>query len=86
MERITPEQISTLMNEAEYQVAHRMFDKQCIVVAKLRNGFTIVGESACIDPNDYNEEIGFNLAKARIEQRLWELEGYALQKSLAGEL
>lgn len=86
MERITPEQISTLMNEAECQVVHRMFDKQCIVVAKLRNGFTIVGESACIDPSDYNEEIGFNLAKARIEQRLWELEGYALQKSLAGEL
>lgn len=86
MNRITPKQINTLMEEAEYLEFHKVFGKQCVVVAKLKNGFTIVGESACIDPNNYDPKIGFSLAKQRIEQKLWELEGYALQKVLAGEL
>lgn len=86
MTRVTQNQINTILEEAEYEVFHKIFGKQCIVVAKLKNGFTVVGESACIDPNNYDEQIGFDLAKKRIENRLWELEGYALQKCLAGEL
>lgn len=86
MNTITIEQINMLLDEAEYSVAHRLFDKQCIVVAKLKNGFTITGESACVDPANYDEEIGFTIAKNQIAQKLWELEGYALQKSLAGEM
>ena len=86
MNRVTHKQINTLLDEAEFKVFHKVFDKQCIVIAKLRNGFTIVGGSACIDPKNYDEEIGFELACKQIENKLWELEGYAIQKCLAGEL
>lgn len=86
MNKITQAQIDTLLIEANYQIAHRVFGKQCIVIAQLRNGFTIIGESACVDPNNYDEEIGHSLAMKRISDKLWELEGYSLQKVLAGEL
>lgn len=79
---VTKEQIDEIMNEAEYEVFHRIFDKQCIVVAKIYNGFTIVGESACVEPSNYVESIGIEIAKKRIEEKLWELEGYKLQNTI----
>jgi Phage protein (N4 Gp49/phage Sf6 gene 66) family len=84
--RITQEQIDAILHEAEYQIYHRVFEKYCIVVARLNSGFVISGESACIDPANYDEQLGFKYAKERIANKLWELEGYALQKCLAGEL
>lgn len=80
---VTKEQIQEIMENSEFEVFHKVFDKQCLVVAKLPNGFTVVGESACVDPNNYDEEIGFNLAKSRIENKIWELEGYKLQNTLS---
>lgn len=79
---VTKEQIQSILDNSEYEVFHRVFDKQCLVVAKLPNGFTIVGESACVDPNNYDEQIGFDLAVDRIKNRIWELEGYNLQNQL----
>lgn len=79
---VTKEQVQEIMDNSEYEVFHRVFGKQCIVVAKLPNGFTVVGESACVDPNNYDETIGANIAKSRIENKIWELEGYKLQNSI----
>ncbi|RFA37041.1 hypothetical protein CAI16_02920 [Virgibacillus dokdonensis] len=82
--KVTKEQIDDIMVHSEYEVFHKIFDKQCVVVAKLPNGFTVIGESACVNPKIYDEEIGENLAKKRIEDRIWELEGYKLQCNLKG--
>lgn len=71
--------ISMMLQESEYEVFHKIFGKQCVVVAKLPNGFTIVGESACVDPDIYDEDIGHDLALKDIEKQLWMLEGYLLQ-------
>ncbi len=76
---VTIEQINNIMDNSKFEVFHKVFAKQCIVVAKLPNGFTIVGESACVDPGMYDEDIGEALAKKNIVNRLWELEGYLLQ-------
>ena len=81
--KVTKEQIDAILEAAEYQTFHRVFGKQCIVVAKLPNGFTIVGESACVDPTNYDDDIGFKLAVERIRSKVWELEGYALQVALS---
>ena len=80
---VTKAQVDEILNNSEFEVFHKVFGKQCLVVAKLPNGFTVVGESACVDPSNYDEEIGFNIAKSRIENRIWELEGYKLQNSLS---
>lgn len=80
---VTKEQIKGIMDNTEYKVLHRIFDKQCVVVAKIYNGFTIVGESACVDPKKYEEDIGYGLALKDIENQLWMLEGYLLQSKLS---
>jgi len=82
MTKVSQERINQLMDGAEYQVFHAVFDKQCIATAKLSNGFTIVGQSACVDPANYDEEIGLDLAKKDIERQLWSLEGYLLQNTV----
>lgn len=76
---VTKEQIEKILKESKYEAFHRVFEKQCIVVALLPNGFTIVGESACVDPKNYEESIGYELALEKIEDQLWMLEGYLLQ-------
>ncbi len=52
--------------------------------AYLPNGFKVgYGESACVDPNNFNEADGQKYAKERCIQnatnKLWELEGYLLK-------
>lgn len=79
---ITEKHIDDLFNQMEFETFHRVFGKQCLIVAKLPNGFTVVGESACVDPTNYNEQIGAEIALKRIKEKIWELEGYKLQDSL----
>jgi len=77
--KVTLEQVNEILENSEFEVFHKIFNKQCIVVAKLPNGFTVLGESACVDPTNYDEEIAIDLAKKRIVNKIWELEGYLLQ-------
>lgn len=49
----------------------------CILT--LRNGFTVTGESACVSPENYDEEIGRRIAYANAKQKVWALMGYALR-------
>lgn len=81
---VTQLQIESLLAEAEFEVK-TFYDKVTVVVAKLPNGFTIVESSACVDPANYDENIGIEICKKRIENQLWQLEGYLLQEKLYGE-
>lgn len=49
-----------------------------VCVIKLRNGFTVTGESACVDPANYRREIGEKIAYDNARNKIWLLEGYAL--------
>lgn len=84
---VTQLQIEALLAETEFEV-QTFYNKVTVVVAKLPNGFTIVESSACVDPTNYDEALGIDICKKRIENQLWQLEGYLLQEQLykAGEL
>lgn len=58
------------------------FGKTTVVAMKLPNGFVLVESSSCVDPLNYDEAIGVQICKQRLEARLWELEGYRLQERL----
>ena len=79
--KITKEKIDYLMDTADYEVI-TAFEKCTIVTARLKNGFILTESSACVDPKNYDLELGIKYAKAKIRERLWELEGYALQKAV----
>lgn len=54
-----------------------------ICVLTLQNGFTVVGESACASPENYNKGIGERLAYGDAKGKIWPLMGYALKEKLA---
>lgn len=53
----------------------------CVLV--LRNGFTIVGKSACASPENFDAELGHKIAKDDARRQIWALEGYLLRSNLA---
>jgi Phage protein (N4 Gp49/phage Sf6 gene 66) family len=80
--KVSEDDIDTILSNSSYYVNHRIFGKQCIVVAQLPSGFTIVGQSACVDPENYVEAIGEELARQDIKDQLWKLEGYLLSMKI----
>lgn len=58
--------------------------KITIVIATLVNGFTIVESSACVDPSNYSEEIGAEICKDKIKDKVWNHLGFLLQTGLGG--
>lgn len=82
--KVSEEYIDALLANAEI-LTYDLFDKQCVVVVKLENGFTLVGESGCVDPRNYDEKIGYDICMRKIKDQLWMLEGYLLQNEIYKE-
>ena len=61
--------------------AHLSLLTFCVLV--LQNGFTVTGESACASPENFNAEIGREIARQNAVQKIWPLMGYALKQQLA---
>lgn len=53
----------------------------CILV--MRNGFTVIGKAAPASPENFNPELGRNLAYEDAIRQLWPLMGFALRDRLA---
>ena len=68
----------------EYSVLQVYRSLKCltICVLVLRNGFTIVGESACASPQNFDAELGRKIARDNARGKIWALEGYALREKL----
>ena len=78
---VTQEQIKELLDKSEI-VVKTVYDKVTVVSCKLPNGFVITESSGAVDKANYDENIGKEICMQRIEDKLWELEGYALAKAL----
>jgi hypothetical protein len=53
----------------------------CVLV--LRNGFTVTGESACVSPENFNAEIGHQIARQHAIGKVWPLLGFRLRDELS---
>lgn len=53
----------------------------CVMV--LRNGYTVLGKSACADPDNYAKDIGRELARKDAIGQIWPLLGFELRSKLA---
>jgi hypothetical protein len=77
--KLTEEDIlNTIISEESVKLG----EKTTVVLLKLKNGFEVVGKSGCVDPANYNHEIGVGVARKRAIDQIWFLEGYLLQESL----
>lgn len=55
-----------------------------VVRCVLRNGFVIVESSSCVDPANYSEEMGAEICRERIKNKIWELLGFLLATAKNG--
>lgn len=78
---ITEEYINEIMENSEFDV-ETMFHKCTVVSCHLPNGFVITESSACVSPENYNEELGIEICMKKIKDKIWELEAYRLQQWL----
>ena len=78
--RLTPDLIDSVIAEKVFHV----YGSTCITVCciTLKNGFTVIGESACASPENFNQEIGEKIAFEQARNKIWMLEGYLLKNKL----
>lgn len=68
-------QVDELMKNAAWTY-EKVGDKTTLTTCTLPNGFVLTESSSCIDPANYDHELGISICEERIEQKLWMLEGY----------
>lgn len=59
-------------------------DKTTVVHATLTNGFIISESSSCVDPANFNMDIGASICKERIRNQVWGFLGFMLQSAVNG--
>ena len=78
---IGPKMVAEFVSSIETKT---MGEKTTVVRCVLRNGFEIWETSTCVDPRNYNQEIGEQICMERIENKIWELLGFMLQTAWHG--
>ncbi len=73
---VTPELIESLITGEDYYVFPGTTVTVCLL--KLKNGFSTIGESACISPENYDPVLGRNIARSKARDKIFQLEAYAL--------
>lgn len=75
--RLSPDQIDATIVGEDYHVFPGTTLTVCCL--KLRNGFTVTGESAAASPENFDAELGRKIARGNARDKIWALEGYLLR-------
>lgn len=79
--KITQEEINELIEKSSIEI-FKSKNKCTIVVVELENGFILTESSACVDPKNFDEQIGYDICINRIKNKLWEMKGFQLQDEI----
>ena len=58
--------------------------KTTLVTAVLINGFVIHETSSCVDPKNYDEQVGADICMGKIKDQIWKMLGFLLQSGMMG--
>lgn len=78
--RLTPTDIAGVIKKASYYVFPGTTTTVCRL--ELVNGFGVIGTSAAASLENFDEEIGREIACANARKEIWQLEGYLLKQKL----
>lgn len=82
---VTPEEVAENMKDVLVRTVEE-FGKPCTyVTVRMKNGFTLRESTTCVDPANYNEEIGKQICLEKIEDKVWFLLGYSLQTEMSAK-
>lgn len=89
---VTMEQIESVIAEERYlnlgqalavsSVPESGLAQTTLCVLVLKNGYTVIGKSACADPAMYDEQLGRQIAYNDAVRQVWPLLGYELKSLL----
>lgn len=83
--RLTPAHVDAQIVGEAYHVFPDTTLTVCALT--LRNGFQVVGYSAAASADNFDADIGRQIARANARNKIWPLEGYLLRERLhAGEV
>jgi len=80
--RITPEAIDAEIVSESYYVFPGTSFTACLLT--LRNGYSVLGESASASLENFNAELGRKISRANARNKIGALAGYQLRSELAG--
>lgn len=63
----------------------KLGEKTTLVILTMKNGFEIGETSSCVDPENYNHTMGYDICMKKIKDKIWALEGYRLQCEIFSE-
>lgn len=69
---VTLEQVENTYADVSYHT----FGTTTICIITTVNGFKVVGDSSCIDPELFNPDFGHRIAYANARDKLWQILGY----------
>lgn len=70
---------------------HVFAERHTVCCITMQNGFTVIGESACVSKENFNEALGRQIARNKARDKVWELLAFrladrlALAKTMGGE-
>lgn len=79
--RLNPAMIDATIKSEQYHVFPGTTMTICALT--LRNGFIVVGESAAVSPENFDDAIGRKIARDNARNKIWALEGYLLRDHLS---
>lgn len=78
--RLTPQQIAgTIKREEFWRVPGTVMT---VCALELQNGYVVVGTSAPVSSENFNEDLGRKIAREKATDQIWGLEGYLLRERL----
>ncbi len=83
MPGVPEERIDNIMEDSQF-LAIKQGKKTCIVTMILPSGFEMTETAACLDPDDYSDEIGMEIARRKLKDRLWDHEAYLQSEAYLG--
>ena len=78
---VTPDQLKDHIVGCTYTVLPNKRTTICQLT--LKNGYTVEGQSACVDVQNYNRELGEKYSREQAEDKVWPLLGYLLAEELS---
>jgi len=78
--RVTPELLDAAIISEEYYTFND--SKTTICILELKNNYKVDGSSFCVSPENFDEEIGKDIAKQNARDKLWPLLGFLLAEHI----
>ena len=80
--KVTYEMMEEFIIKREWKRYDDTTVTQCFLTMK--NGIVVIGKSACIDEETFDEQIGKELAESDAFNQCWQMFGFQLASEMAG--